>query len=104
MMIKRKLKYWQDVKVVYHEIHADKQHDFVLIIGKYNHLDANSTGLKFLGVIWVGHTEEFDTNEPIVIPDDTRNALLFGLLEKAKSDNNSTRIQDLQEAMAYFKN
>ncbi|UQY80174.1 hypothetical protein HAV_00364 [Candidatus Hepatincola sp. Av] len=103
MILPRKLKYWTDVKIIYKEIHEDKEHDFALIIGRYNHLDKNPTGLKFLGAIWIGHSPEFDTNEPIVIPDFTRNAVLFGLLQQATIDNNSNRVQSLQEAIEYFK-
>jgi hypothetical protein len=92
--------YWKNPKIVY------KDSEFVLIIGRYDHKnDEEKMGAqanKALGAHWGNYPLSNHVLCPCVIPKDTRNAILAGLLHQAVQDKNSERIEQLTEAIEFF--
>jgi hypothetical protein len=88
--------YWSEVKDIYEDS------GLVLIVGKYNHKNANDTGEKTLGIHWKDYPQSRGILIPCVIPAETRNAILSGLLHQAviKQDNKS--IDRIKSAITYL--
>lgn len=91
------ISYWTDVKEIYNN------EGFVLIIGKYNHKNENSTGEKCLGVHWGEYPQSRGVLSPCVIPSEARDAILAGLLYKAVIDKDTDKIEKIKKAIEYFK-
>ena len=88
--------YWSDVKNIYEDS------GLVLIIGKYNHKNTNDAREKTLGIHWKDYPQSRGILSPCVIPAETRNAILSGLLHQAviKQDNGS--IDEIKFAINYL--
>ena len=91
------ISYWQDTQ----EICEDD--GLVLIFGRYNHKNRSASGTKSLGVYWDNFPFVNNKLSPCVIPKDTRNAILSGLLHKAVAENNKPKIDKILEAIKFFR-
>ena len=90
------ISYWKDIEV----IHEDD--GLVLIIGWYDHKNENSGGEKSLGVHWGTYPQSRGILSPCVIPKDTSNAILSGLLHQAVVENNSVLIKNITNAVDFL--
>ncbi|MFY9260689.1 MAG: hypothetical protein WAO71_09300 [Gallionella sp.] len=90
--------YWKHPK----EIYGDDE-GLVLIIGYYDHKNENNGGNKALGIHWGNFPQSFGKLSPCVIPTNTRNAILSGLLHQAVSTNDAAKIASLIEAIDFFR-
>jgi len=88
--------YWKNSK----EVHVDD--GLILIIGWYDHKNANNGGLKALGVHWGDYPKSRGVLSPCVIPEATRNAILSGLLHQAVTKGDKKQIQKITEAIKFF--
>ncbi len=77
------ISYWKKTEV----IHEDD--GLVLIIGWYDHKNEHSGGEKSLGVHWGNYPQSRGILSPCVIPKDTTDAILSGLLHKSVVGNNT---------------
>jgi hypothetical protein len=91
------ISYWKNSK----EIHVDD--GLVLIIGWYDHKNEHNGGEKSLGVHWGGFPQSRGILSPCVIPAETRNAILSGLLQQAVSRSDSDQVEKIIEAIKFFK-
>jgi hypothetical protein len=90
------ISYWKNHK----EIHVDD--GLVLIIGWYDHKHKYNGGRKALGVHWVDYPQSRGVLSPCVIPEDTRSAILAGLLHQAVEKANSNQIESITQAIDFF--
>lgn len=90
------ISYWKETSIIYND------DGLVLIIGFYDHKNENNGGYKSLGVHWGDYPQSRGILSPCVIPEDTRNAMLAGLLHQAISNNNTTQRDKLIEAIDFF--
>ena len=90
------ISYWKNSKEIY------KDDGLVLIIGWYDHKNANNGGYKALGIHWGDYPQSRGTRSPCVIPEATRNAILSGLLHQAVSNNDFAKTEALIEAIKFF--
>jgi len=90
------ISYWKNSKEVYND------DGLVLIIGKYDHKNKNNGGDKALGVHWGDYPQSRGILSPCVIPKETRNAMLSGLLYKVISQNKIKEIEKITEAIRFF--
>ncbi len=90
------ISYWKEPKEIYND------DGLVLIIGKYDHKNNNNGGAKALGVHWGSYPQSRGILSPCVIPQETRNAMLSGLLYKAISKNKIEEIEKITEAICFF--
>lgn len=88
--------YWKNPK----EIHIDD--GLVLIIGWYDHKNQNNGGEKALGVHWGDYPKPRGVLSPCVIPQETRSAILAGLLHRAISNRDSQQVKRITEAIDFF--
>ena len=88
--------YWKEAK----EIHNDE--GLVLIVGHYDHKNQNNGGVKSLGVHWGTYPQSHNVLSPCVIPEDTRSAILSGLLHQAVSKGNKKHVKEITDAIEYF--
>ena len=91
------ISYWKNSK----EIHVDD--GLVLIIGWYDHKNEHNGGEKSLGVHWGDFPQSRGILSPCVIPAETRNAILSGLLQQAVSRSDSDQVEKIIEAIRFFK-
>lgn len=91
------ISYWKNTK----EIHIDD--GLVLIIGHYDHKNENDGGEKALGVHWGDYPQSRGILSPCVIPADTRNAILSGLLHQAVTKGNLKQIASITSAIDFFQ-
>ena len=91
------ISYWTDVK----EIYVDE--GLVLIIGRYNHKNENPIGDKCLGVHWGDYPQSRGVLSPCVIPAETRDAILAGLLHQAVMNKKRDVVERIMKAIEYFK-
>jgi len=68
--------YWSEVENLYEDS------GLVLIIGKYDHKNADKAGEKTLGIHWKDYPQSRGILSPCVIPTETRTAILSGLYTK----------------------
>lgn len=89
--------YWKEVKEIY------KENEFTLITGFYNHKNQNHDE-KALGVHWGNYPKSHNVLSPCVIPEETRDAILSGLLHKATMSKEIKQIQSIIEAIQFLNN
>ena len=90
------ISYWKNHKEVYND------DGLRLIIGNYDHKNKNNGGEKALGVHWGDYPQSRGILSPCVIPKETRNAMLSGLLHKAIAQNNIKEMEGITEAIHFF--
>lgn len=90
------ISYWKKTKV----IHNDQ--GLSLIIGWYDHKNQNNGGDKELGIHWVDYPQSRGVLSPCVVPKDTRDAILSGLLHQAVSSSNKSQVDKITEAIDFF--
>ena len=91
------ISYWSEDTIVYND------NGLVLIIGYYNHKNKKSSGHKALGIHWSDYPQSRGILSPCVIPKETRNAMLSGLLHTAISNNDTVQRDELIKAIDFFK-
>jgi len=87
--------YWKNYKEIYNE------DGFTLIIGTYNHKNQHMDE-KALGVHWRDYPKSHNVLSPCVIPEETRDAILSGLLHKATISKNTEQIKSIIEAIEFL--
>ena len=90
------ISYWKNSKIIHND------NGLILIAGWYDHKNENKGGDKALGVHWGNYPKSRDVLSPCVIPDETRNAILSGLLHQAISNKNKKQINSIAEAIDFF--
>ena len=90
------ISYWKDVKEFYND------DGLVLITGYYDHKNANNGGHKSLGVHWGDYPQSRGILSPCVIPTDTRNSMLSGLMHQATINQDTDKIKNIIEAINFF--
>lgn len=88
--------YWKDCKEIYND------DGLVLIIGYYDHKNQYNGGEKSLGVHWGTYPQSHNILSPCVIPEETRSAILSGLLHQAVSKGNLQQVKEIIDAIEYF--
>jgi len=91
------ISYWKNYKEFYND------NGLVLIIGNYDHKNENNGGEKALGVHWRNYPQSHGILSPCVIPKDTRNSMLSGLLYQAIINQDEEKINNITEAIQFFK-
>ncbi|MEA1972893.1 MAG: hypothetical protein U9N34_06335 [Candidatus Cloacimonadota bacterium] len=91
------ISYWKNYKEFYND------NGLVLIVGKYDHKNENNGGEKVLGVHWGDYPQSRGILSPCVIPKDTRNSMLSGLLHQATINQDEDKINKIIEAIQFFK-
>jgi hypothetical protein len=94
------ISYWKNHREIYRE--ETKYGKFVVIIGSYDHMNQNNGGRKALGVHWGNSPNSRGVLSPCVISEDTRNAILSGLLHKAITEKKLEQVTRLKEAIEFF--
>ncbi|HCE46152.1 MAG TPA: hypothetical protein DET40_21620 [Lentisphaeria bacterium] len=89
--------YWKEPREIYED------NGLVLIIGIYDHKNQGKDEFKALGVHWKDYPQSNNTLCPCVIPEETRNAILSGLLHQAVVNQDLDKIQSITEAIRYFR-
>ena len=92
------ISYWTDVE----EIYVDK--GLVLIIGRYNHKNENPIGDKCLGVHWGNYPQSRGVLSPCVIPAETRDVILAGLLHQAVMNKKRDLVKLILRYHCHLKN
>ncbi|QOH80960.1 hypothetical protein IHE26_06760 [Plesiomonas shigelloides] len=90
------ISYWKNIE----EIHEDD--GLVLIIGWYDHKHEYNGGHKSLGIHWSTYPQSRGVLSPCVIPKETTDAMLSGLLHKAVTENNKELIKNIIKAMEFL--
>ena len=90
------ISYWKNTKV----IHNDD--GLSLIIGWYDHKKQNNGGNKELGIHWVDYPQSRGVLSPCVVPKDTRDGILSGLLHQAVSSSNKGQVDNITIAIDFF--
>lgn len=90
------ISYWKDSKEIYND------DGLVLIIGYYDHKNQRNGGVKALGVHWKTYPQSRTVLSPCVIPEETRSAILSGLLHQAVSKGNTKLVREITSAIKYF--
>ncbi|MGE4716951.1 MULTISPECIES: hypothetical protein [Yersinia] len=88
--------YWKSPE----KFHEDD--GMVLIYGYYDHKHEYNGGTKELGVHWDGYPQSRGILSPCVIPENSRNAMLSGLLHQAVSSGNKLMMNDISKAIEFF--
>jgi hypothetical protein len=91
------ISYWKSPKEFYND------DGLVLIVGYYDHKNEYNGGEKALGVHWGDYPQSRGILSPCVIPEDTRNSMLSGLLHKATLSQDIEKINKIIEAIQFFK-
>ena len=91
------ISYWKNPKEFYND------NGLVLIIGYYDHKNKYNGGEKALGVHWGDYPQSRGILSPCVIPKDTRNSMLSGLLHQATINKDEEKIKNIVEAIQFFK-
>ncbi len=91
------ISYWKNSKEFYND------DGLVLIVGYYDHKNQNDGGEKALGVHWGDYPQSRGILSPCVIPKNTRNSMLSGLLHQATINQDEDRINKIIEAIQFFK-
>jgi hypothetical protein len=91
------ISYWKNSKEFYND------DGLVLIVGYYDHKNENNGGEKALGVHWGDYPQSRGILSPCVIPKNTRNSMLSGLLHQATINQDEDRINNIIEAIRFFK-
>ncbi|EDZ61443.1 hypothetical protein CBGD1_2511 [Sulfurimonas gotlandica GD1] len=91
------ISYWKNPKEFYND------NGLVLIIGNYDHKNEYNGGEKALGVHWGDYPQSRGILSPCVIPKDTRNSMLSGLLHQATINQDEEKINNIIEAIQFFK-
>lgn len=90
------ISYWKDTRVVF----VDEGLTF--ITGYYDYNNENNGGVKSLGIHWENYPNSRGVLSPCVIPKNTRNTILSGLLYRAVATGDKTDIASLTEAIDFF--
>lgn len=90
------ISYWKRVE----EIYSDKECTF--IIGYYDHKNSDAGGYKALGIHWQTYPQSRGILSPCVIPKNTRNIILRGLLTQAEVLNDSMQENRIKNAISFF--
>lgn len=91
------ISYWKNPKKFYND------DGLVLIVGYYDHKNKHKGGEKALGVHWGDYPQSRGMLSPCVIPQDTRNSMLSGLLHQATLNQDTEKINKIIEAIQFFK-
>ena len=92
------ISYWKNTNVV----HVDE--GLTLITGFYDHKNQNGGGHKALGIHWHNYPQPRGVLSPCVIPENTRSAILAGLLHHAVMNGNKKQVTDITKAIDFFVN
>lgn len=92
----RMVSYWKNIKEIYND------GGLVLIIGYYDHKNKYNGGTKSLGVHWGTYPQSYGILSPCVIPEETRSAILSGLLHQAVRKGNTKLVKGITDAIEYF--
>jgi hypothetical protein len=90
------ISYWKN----HREVHVDG--GLVLIVGWYDHKNQYNGGSKALGVHWGDYPQSRGVLSPCVIPENTRSAILAGLLHQAVSNASFQQVKSVTEAIDFF--
>ena len=91
------ISYWKNPKEFYND------DGLVLIVGYYDHKNEHNGGEKALGVHWGDYPQSRGILSPCVIPLDTRNSMLSGLLHQATLNQDTEKINKIIEAIQFLK-
>ncbi|OTG98583.1 hypothetical protein [Acinetobacter sp. ANC 4973] len=91
------ISYWKKSE----EIYSDGECTF--IIGYYDHKNNNQGGDKALGIHWQTYPQSRGILSPCVIPKNTRNIILRGLLTQAEVLKDPIRLDKIKNAIVYFE-
>lgn len=91
------ISYWKNSKEFYND------DGLVLIVGYYDHKNENDGGEKALGVHWGDYPQSRGILSPCVIPKNTRNSMLSGLLYQATINQDEDKINKIIESIQFFK-
>lgn len=90
------ISYWKNTKEVYFD------DGLTLIIGWYYYKHMHNGGYKSLGIHWETYPKSRGILSPCVIPEDTRDSMLSGLLHKAIMEGDTSKIENLTLAIKFF--
>lgn len=90
------ISYWQGTTEIY------KDEEFTLITGYYNHKNKNPVGNKCLGVHWGTYPQSRQVLSPCVIPKDTTDAILAGLIHQATANGKMDSVATLTKAIEFL--
>ena len=82
------ISYWKQPKTIY----ADR----------YDHMNQSGVGDKALGVHWDNFPLSRNVLSPCVIPEETRNAILAGLLHQAVIKGDKPVVDSIRESIEFF--
>lgn len=91
------ISYWKKVETIYED------GECTFIIGHYDHKNQENGGHKALGIHWQTYPQSRGILSPCVIPKNTRNIILRGLLTQAEAVNQPEQIVRIKHAIAYFE-
>ncbi len=90
------ISYWKNHQTIYQD------GECTFIIGYYDHKNQENGGHKALGIHWQTYPQSRGILSPCVIPENTRNIILRGLLTQAEALKDSQKIDKINEAIDYF--
>lgn len=90
------ISYWKKVETIYED------GECTFIIGYYDHKHLENGGHKALGIHWQTYPQSRGILSPCVIPKNTRNIILRGLLTQAEAIKDSQQITRIQAAIGFL--
>ncbi|HBN5549423.1 TPA: hypothetical protein OUB89_000976 [Proteus mirabilis] len=93
------ISYWSDYTIAHH----DKAKGFLVIYGKYNHLNKENIARKCLGLHWEDYPYARNVLAPMVVPSEIRNSILAGLLKDGLDGKYQIDMSKILKAIEYFK-
>ncbi len=91
------ISYWKNTE----EVYKDEQ-GFTVIIGWYDHCNANNGGYKALGIHWGDYPTSRGVLSPCAIAKSVRDSMLSGLLHQAVANKNMEQVKSLTKAIEFF--
>ena len=90
------ISYWKDI----HVIHEDD--GLILIVGYYDHKNQNDGGERSLGIHWGNYPQSRGILSPCVIPKNTCDAMLSGLLHRSVVENDKLLTSNITKAIEFL--
>ena len=90
------ISYWKNTEQFYND------NGLIFITGHYDHKNKNNSA-KVLGMHWGDFPQSRGVLSPCVIPKETRNAVLSGLLHQATTNQDEDKIKKIIRAIQFFK-
>lgn len=90
------ISYWKEPQ----EIYIDE--GLRLIVGFYDHKNMYDGGEKALGIHWGDYPQSRGVLSPCVIPKETRDAVLSGLLHQAVIEGKKVNIESITKAIDFL--